>query len=182
MESLLQPLTRIMSIDIGMKNFSFGIEERDCFNDPLGHPELNGNMVVLENLEMKSQQAVVELLDSYHEIIKTCCGGIVIESQVRSNQICVKMQQHLVTYFMIVHPLLKVHLFQARHKLRIFPPEEPDRVKTYRQRKQYSVTKSLELLQKRGELAIIDKLNAQPKKDDMADVFLQLQAFKIMQQ
>jgi hypothetical protein len=46
------------------------------------------------------------------------------------------------------------------------------------QRKKWSVQKVTEILENRGETDILDGMKKKKKKDDLADVVVQLQAFK----
>ena len=47
-------------------------------------------------------------------------------------------------------------------------------------RKKWSVEQSIEILNNRGEIKILNKLTSAKKKDDLADVITQLQAFKYL--
>ena len=48
------------------------------------------------------------------------------------------------------------------------------------QRKKWSVQQAVDILCKREEMNIVDKIDSVSKRDDLADTFLQLQAYKIL--
>ena len=52
---------------------------------------------------------------------------------------------------------------------------------TQRQRKMWSVNKALEILKERNEDWVIEKIKQDKKKDDMADVIMQLEAYQAIQ-
>ena len=49
-----------------------------------------------------------------------------------------------------------------------------------RDRKKWSVNKAIEILTCRGEMDILENLTSVKKKDDLADVLVQLQSFKYL--
>ena len=48
------------------------------------------------------------------------------------------------------------------------------------ERKKWSVEKMVDIFLERGDIASIDEISNEKKKDDLADVFVQLQAFKFL--
>jgi hypothetical protein len=168
-------IQKLMSIDIGVVNFSYCIEERDITKDGCTIESIlqNGTITHLENQNI-TLKSVIDVLNALP--ISECNGGVIIENQLRANLKCVKMQQHIATYFMIVHPKIKVIPFSSKHKTHVFTDEKM----TKYQRKKYTVVKALELLSLRKDDAMIKTINSVKKKDDMADVIMQLQAYKII--
>lgn len=152
---------KILSIDVGLVNFSYCIKGSD------------GKITHIDRLAV-THKSVLELFKS---LDLSDCTTVIIENQMRVNIKCVRLQQHITTYFMIVHPQIKIVPFSSKHKTCVFTQEKM----TQRQRKMWSVNKALEILKERNEDWVIDKINHDKKKDDMADVIMQLEAYQVIQ-
>ena len=151
---------KILSIDVGMVNFSYCIRGYD------------GKITHIDRLSVNHKS----VLDLFKSLELSDCKTVIIENQLNVNMKCVRLQQHITTYFMIVHPHMKIVPFSSKHKTRVFTQEKM----TQRQRKMWSVNKALEILKERGEDWIIEKITKDKKKDDMADVIMQLEAYEVM--
>jgi hypothetical protein len=118
----------------------------------------------------------------------------VIEEQMafgkKLNKMAVKLGQHCYSYFTFLYGKSKVVFeFPAYHKTQVLGAEKEEGKpyksgkKRYKavdkpQRKKWAVEKALEILNNRGEIEVIEGMTTKKKKDDLADTFLQLQAFK----
>lgn len=224
-------MTRICSIDIGKKNFSFCVEEFDKkelinlknihinkrYNeDGTPTPEMqdileqvysNGKIILHDNVDLtyncdpkkkldpETFYNMIDVLDKYIEIWDTC-DAFVIEEQMsfgkKLNKMAVKLGQHCYSYFTFKYGRFKsVIEFPAFHKTQILgaPKVEGQPYKSGKkrwkamekpQRKKWSVNQAIEILNNRGEIDILDNLTNARKKDDLADVLTQLQAFKYL--
>lgn len=139
-----------------------------------------------------------EELDKYKEYWEKC-DIILIEEQMRFgkklNMMAVKLAQHCYSYFTFNYGRFKIIVeFPAYHKTQVLgaPKVEGKPYKSGKKRykameknprKDWSVEKCIEILTSRGEIDIIEKMTEKKgrkkrKLDDLADVVVQLQAFK----
>ena len=126
------------------------------------------------------------------------CSAFVVEKQMqfsgrgKNNPMAQKLGQHCYSYFTFRYgrerPVVE---FSAQHKTRILGAQKTA-VGVYKngktkwkgltkpQRKKWCVGKATEILRARGEESILEGLTTASKRDDLADVVCQLQAFKIL--
>jgi hypothetical protein len=133
-----------------------------------------------------------EQLDKYAEYWSTC-EAIIIEEQMsfggKTNTMAVKLGQHCFSYFTLRYDRsLSVMEFPAYYKTQILGAPKIAG-KAYKngnvrfkamekpQRKKWAVAKTVEILTDRNELETIQGMK---KKDDLADTFLMIQAFKYL--
>lgn len=143
------------------------------------------------------------LLDQYIDLWSRC-NYILIEEQMhfgsKINFTAVKLAQHCFSYFVYKFGRDKVILdFPAYHKTQVLgAPKIPG--KAYKSgltrfkamdkpaRKKWAVNKALSILSFRGEESLLSVSTSIPtskkqkkiKKDDLADTFLMIQAFKVL--
>lgn len=147
-------------------------------------------------LDPETFHNMVDLLDKYSEYWDKC-SYFVIEQQMsfgknKRNTMALKLGQHCYSYFTIRYGRFKrVVEFPAYHKTQVLGTEKI-RGKRYKNgnyqwktidkptRKKWSITRATELLHFRGEVGTIDNIKTKAKKDDLADTFCQLQAFKYL--
>jgi hypothetical protein len=132
-----------------------------------------------------------DLLDKYKEYWDKC-SVFVIEEQMRFGKIMnLKLEQHCYSYFSVVYGRFKqIVVFPAYHKTQVLGcqkiQKETKKGKiTYKAidkpaRKKWSIQKANIILQDRNDLETILNLTSKKKKDDLADVLCQLQAFKYL--
>jgi hypothetical protein len=139
-----------------------------------------------------------EELDKYKEYWEKC-DIFLIEEQMsfgkKLNKMAVKLAQHCYSYFTFNYGRFKTIVeFPAYHKTQVLgaPKVEGKPYKSGKKRykamektdrKKWSVEKCIEILTCRGEIDIIEKMTEKrgrkkAKLDDLADVVVQLQAFK----
>lgn len=137
---------------------------------------------------------MTDLLDDYASYWDNC-DAFVIEKQMsfgkRNNTMAVKLGQHCWSYFAFKYGRFKEIIeFPAYHKTQILGAKKIEkRTKkgkvTYKAidkpaRKKWSVTKATAILTERGDFETMSSLTSASKRDDLADVLCQLQAFKII--
>lgn len=165
----------------------------------------NGKIVLYKNLDLtKNCNAKLKLdtltfynmtkaLDEYKEYWEKC-SFFVIEEQMsfgkKINKMAMKLAQHCYSYFVIKYPNGKIPIeFPAYNKTQILGAPKVEgkpykngkvRYKAMEKgaRKKWSVEKAIEILTCRGEIEVLETLTTSKKKDDLADVLTQLQAFK----
>ena len=135
-----------------------------------------------------------DLLDEYASYFDKC-QTIVIEKQMsfgkKHNTMALKLAQHCFSYFVFRYGRFKQIIeFPAYYKTQILgAPKIETRLKNgkikYKSidkptRKKWSVIQTVEILNDRGDDNTISSLNSVKKKDDLADVITQLQAYKYL--
>ena len=91
-----------------------------------------------------------------------------------ANLKCVRLQQHLETYFMLRHPCAVVTVCPSSCKTKMYNFVS----KNYTARKKFAVQKTLELLAFSADRhrGIVAQIEGASKKDDLADCILQMYA------
>jgi hypothetical protein len=200
--------TTIASFDIGKCNFAFYIEEFDSdkllslkstkregkdFEDIMSTIYLNGNKVLYRNLDLtvgtekrkyldkKIYTNMITELDKYKEFFDKC-SIIVIEQQMSfklaQNTMALKLGQHCYSYFLFRYGDTKeIVEFPAYYKTQILGA--PKKL-TKPERKKWATEKCVDILMERGDMDTLDEIMSKKKKDDLADVLIQLQSFKFL--
>ena len=161
----------ITSIDIGIRNFCVYVENNDkqcvlleIFN--LG--AVNSGMRIYENLN-----EVVLHLNTYI----SNSSIILIEQQVKMNPKALKVQYVLVGILLGIGVSIKnIKIYPAYNKTKLL--NAPANI-TKPQRKKWAVEMALLLLAEREDYDTFNIIANAPKKDDMADAFLQCYTFKL---
>lgn len=110
------------------------------------------------------------------------CSIFIIEQQMsfgmkKINTMALKLGQHCRSYFIYKYRNTKETVeFPAYHKTQVFGAGKMSKP----ERKKWSVEKCANILLQRGDLDTLDILSEAKKRDDLADVFTQLQAFKFL--
>lgn len=160
---------------------------------------LHKNLDLTENCDPKAKldpetfHNMNDVLDNYLEYWDKC-SAVVIEEQMsfgkKLNKMAMKLAQHCYSYFTFKYGRYKsIVEFPAYHKTQVLgaPKVEGKPYKSGKkrykamekpQRKKWSVEKAVEILTSRGETDVLDNLTSVKKRDDLADVLTQLQAFK----
>src|SRR3990167_2610973 len=162
---------RIASFDIGKKNFAFCVEEFS--------PENVRNAILPRLKERFTDNGIpTEKMQECIDIV--CSLGFIIEYQnLDLTENCDKRKKlDPETFHNLTETLEKYN--ELRDSCDIFVIEQQIRKKAMAkpQRKKWSVEKALEILFDREENQMTDKIESVVKKDDLADTFLQLQAYK----
>lgn len=165
----------------------------------------NGSKILYENvditdgckkslyLDSKTFYNMTRLLDSYEDYWSQC-DGVIIEMQMafgnKRNTMALKLGQHCWSYFSIRYPEMLVLEFPAYHKTQVLGAQK--NMKTTKKgtikyevmdkpsRKKWSVDKAMSILAERNDFETMSELTSAKKKDDLADVLCQLQAYKIL--
>lgn len=157
--------------------------------------DLTDNCEKGKYLDPETFHNMVDLLDKYSEYWDKC-SYFVIEEQMnfgkKRNPMALKLGQHCYSYFVFRYGRFKnIVEFPSYHKTQILGCEKI-KGKKYKngnfrwkaidkpERKKWSIVKATEILTNRGEQDTIDNIKSKTKKDDLADVICQLEAFKYL--
>jgi len=196
----------IASFDIGKNTFSYCVEEmnaeqvKEIVSD---HTRLHrrskkkiycnrlllcGTIVLWETNPITDdnknydRKALFSLLESKREIWEKC-DHVVIEQQlevVRFKQVnikAIKIGEATLSWFIIHFPEKQFEVFGSSNKTRVL--NAPKKLKKL-ERKKWAVEKARELLVERKDEESLKIMEDLKKRDDVADCFLQLQAWKLM--
>lgn len=169
----------------------------------------NGKNILFENsdltegcekgsyLDPETFHNMTDLLDQYVEYWDQC-DAFVIEKQMsfgkgKTNPMAIKLGQHCYSYFAFKYGRLKqIVEFPAYHKTQVLGAKKIETGRKTKKgkvlykamdkpaRKKWSVSKATEILKDRKDFDTIASLTSARKRDDLADVLCQLQAFKIL--
>ena len=164
----------------------------------------NGQKILLENVDLTKDTNKDLYLDSliFHNMTKLLdyyieywdqCDIFIIEKQMsfrgKINTMALKLAQHCWSYFALKYGLSKeIVEFPAYHKTQILGAAKDEKYNkggklTYKaidkaSRKKWCIEKALDILTIKNDLDTIIYIKSKRKKDDLADVICQLQAFK----
>ena len=159
-----------------------------------------GSRILLENVDLchgcdsrlyldpKVFVNMTHLLDLYSEYWGNC-DFILIEKQMsfgkgKTNTMALKVGQHCYSYFSIKYPSAKIIEFPAYLKTQVLGAKKVLKKSKYQgidkpARKKWCENKAIEILELRNDSDGLCKIRNARKRDDMADVICQLQAFKL---
>jgi hypothetical protein len=167
---------------------------------------MNGKSILFENsdltegckkssyLDPETYHNMTDLLDQYINYWDQC-DAFVIEKQMsfgkRHNTMALKLGQHCWSYFSFKYGRFKEIIeFPAYHKTQILGAKKIETIMKKGNvkytsidkpaRKKWSVEKAMSILKERNDFDTISSLTSARKRDDLADVLCQLQAFKIL--
>lgn len=156
--------------------------------------DLTENTVKGKYLDPEIFHNLTDLMDKYTEYWDKC-EAFVIEMQMafrgKYNTMALKIGQHCYSYLAIRYGRFKpVIEFPAYHKTLVLGAQK---IKTkwksgkvrYKNidkpaRKKWCVEKATAILAERNDFKTMSELTSKKKKDDLADVLCQLQAFKVL--
>lgn len=183
---------RICAFDLGVKNFAVAIE---CFNKTKLNKNqddvyMEGKLEFLDKQnfspDTKGSKITNKILETLNEYIKTIlskleeCDIILIEKQFKcrgvQNATCIHLEHHLqgILMWALQHKKIKIEVYASRHKTKTFDENQM----TKNQRKKWTVNEASNILLAREDYTMLDIFNKK-KKDDMADVIMMIQAYKM---
>jgi hypothetical protein len=213
---------RILSIDIGVHNMAFYIEEFDLCDiqklecgktsryDLNGCPtpqwkELlnkvynNGKKILLDRVDLSDKKGTLFDLKTFINLSNYLENNkkeinqvdiIVIEQQMKTNPMAQRLEQHCVSWFTFMYLDTKeIVIFPSRNKTQVLGApkkvynqnKEVWKKMTKHQRKKWACDEASFILTLRNDtdsLHFIFNIN-KSKRDDLSDVIVQLNAFKI---
>ena len=167
---------------------------------------LNGKIIMFKNtdltkncdhhsyLEDEYLHNLTDLLDKHSEHWDKC-ETFIIEKQMsfgkKHNTMALKIAQHCWSYFAFKYGRFKnIIEFPAYHKTQVLGAEKLKKETktgkiTYKTvdkptRKKWSIQKAISILKTREDETTLSCLTSNKKKDDLADVLCQIQAYKIL--
>ncbi len=176
----------------------------DSFQTILNKVFANGKVILYKNsdithgcdpkvkLDPKTFYNMNDLLTDHIEYFKNC-SLILIEKQMMfgklTNPMAVKLAQHCYSFFTIcLSPSIKIIEYDAYNKTQVLGCKmdtvlskkgvEKFKAVDKPTRKKWAITKCIDILTIRNDAETLTFIKTQKKKDDLADVLVQLQAFK----
>ena len=199
-------ITEILNLPKIDKNKRYNLNGTitDEFKENLNKIYLNGKNILFENLditkncqkksylELEMFYNMTEMLDLYEDFWKQC-DIFLIEQQMsfgkNRNTMALKLGQHCQSYFSIKYGRnVDIIEFPAYNKTNILGAEKiytgkgKNKYKTIDKpaRKKWSIEKAKDIFTLRNDLESLEIILSSRKKDDLADVLCQLQAFKVI--
>lgn len=199
-------ITEILNLPKIDKNKRYNLNGTitDEFKENLNKIYLNGKNILFENLditkncqknsylELEMFYNMTEMLDLYEDFWKQC-DIFLVEQQMsfgkNRNTMALKLGQHCQSYFSIKYGRnVDIIEFPAYNKTNILGAEKiytgkgKNKYKTIDKpaRKKWSIEKAKDIFTLRNDLESLEIIISSRKKDDLADVLCQLQAFKVI--
>jgi hypothetical protein len=172
------------------------IIDRTCTN---GKVILYKNVDLTKNVENNTiinpeyYYNMTDVLDEFSDYWDKC-HTIIIEKQmafgVQNNIMAIRLGQHCWSYFVCKYGRDKELIeFPAYHKTQVLGAEKVEvkstkgvrfKSMTKPKRKKWCIQKAMHIFTIRDDQETLDKMKKTKKKDDLADVLCQLQAYKIL--
>lgn len=150
----------IASFDIGEKNLAYVVGTINNLID-----------MKLINVKKRKYQTIPESCELISEELKSRnwidCDRILIERQMKSNVRCQRISQHVWTWFRVSYPSIPVSYISPILKTK--NSKEP---MNYVRRKKWAIEETKKSLI--DDKMYLEKFLALPKKDDVADAYLQM--------
>jgi hypothetical protein len=165
----------VLSIDPGRVNLAVRIERWSI--DKTITPLLFVKLDLEEDDAISPYIKALNFLDKNEELLLTV-NIMVIEKQLPFNYKCVRISQHLITYFMTLtmNNDLLPSIYEIDSKLKGECLGAPKSLND-KDLKKWAVTKAIEILEARGDKYSLDILNnIGKKKDDLADTVVQVES------
>lgn len=149
-----------------------------CKNILLRNTDLTKGCDKSKYIDLKVCYNITEYLDSYKEYFDKC-SYIVVEQQMsfgkKKNTLCVKIAQHILSYFIINYHTFKVIVeYPSYNKTQVL---NAPRKMNKPERKKWAVMKALSILDKRGDKETFKHIEKSKKKDDLSDTIVMTQSF-----
>lgn len=163
----------IAGIDPGVVHFCIRVEERTEKKFIKTHLNIKESLNQDEELfdETKVYYNLITLLDKHKKLFLNC-DIISIERQLKQNQPCVRIMQHLITYFTILFNGTTCLLCDICPKFKYRSLGAPKEVKGYELKNKWGPNKALEICEKRGDKSSMATIRGVSKKNDYADVII----------
>ena len=166
----------------------------------------NGETILFQNVDITANcdkksylenemfHNMTDIFDQYIEFWDTC-DAFVVEKQMsfgkKHNTMALKLGQHCWSYFAFKYNRFKELVeFPAYHKTQVLGSAKTPKVgkggkTTYKAidkpaRKKWCIQEAIKILELRNDIETLSIMTDRKKKDDLADVLCQLQAFKIL--
>ena len=179
----------IGSFDIGEKNFAYCIGNDTCINrwvhvdvmfdtttttttTPSSHQPRQPSQRRRRQPIIDSCKRISDVLDAEDW---TKCDEIIIEQQMTRNVRAQRVAQHVWTWFSIKYPLTNPSFVASSLKTQSFIGK--NELKNGKERKEWSVNKTKQLLIEMNDIDNLARLETNNKRDDLCDAYLQLRAY-----
>lgn len=199
----------IASFDMGTRNFAFCVEEIKDAHLPPHKPRFeldgtpteeyreyletyvypSGRLVEMKCIDLKERTTssiyltLTQVLDTYAKLWDAV-DVFLVEQQMayghhKANIQALRLAQHCLSYFYTIYgPFKKIQEFSSTHKTRVLGCPKTNR-RTHKERKTFSVELVSKVLSTRLD-PCLDYFQAFPKKDDVSDCVLMIQAYKVL--
>lgn len=161
----------ISSFDLGTKNFAFLIARID--NDKRINILEWENVDVSANTWFEILQNVNNLLHNYGDLLSISDVCLVEKQMTRLNMKATKLSYHVMSFFNIIWPHVKVIEYSAANKTRTFTFTKM----TKKQRKQYCIDKTVDILIEKNEHDNLAILLCHKKMDDICDTYQMVNSY-----
>ncbi len=161
----------ISSFDLGVKNFAFLIA---YINE---HKQIK--ILEWENVDISGEtwydvlQNVNTLLFQYTSLLSICDICLVEKQMTRLNMKASKLSYHVMSFFNIIWPHVKVIEYSASHKTHTFTHNKM----TKKERKQYCITKTIDTLILKKDYENLSELLCNKKMDDKCDTYQMIDSY-----
>ena len=166
-------MTWIAAFDLGVNNFAFIIVDVTNILKP--------SIMLWENINVNDTnwfnvlQNVNTVLFEHASLFALCKVCLVEKQMTRLNMKASKLSYHVMSFFNIIWPYIKVIEYSAAHKTHTFTSQKMDK----KARKKYCIDKTLDDFIKLNDYKSLGLMMSCKKMDDLADVYQMVQTYLI---
>lgn len=188
----VEDLLKIQNIPKPLRYYKDGTTKPD-FSKVVKDVCKTGKIILLENIDLTDNcensktldpQVFINMnciLDKYKNYWDKCCS-FVIEQQMgfgkKRNYMALKLGQHCFSYFLFNYSNFKETVeFPSYNKTQIMGATK--KMSKY-ERKMWAVKTSMDILLDRNDDVSLENIQNRKKRDDVADVIVQLQSYKYL--
>lgn len=157
---------KLVAFDMGKRNFAWAIVEVTEITERFVVHSFDkkdlGTDHIFHNLHLYLQEQEAHFQD---------CDVILIEQQMKTNIVALKMAQHVYAFFLLRHATKTVLEYSSVHKTRVFGLGSTTKSK----RKKFAIEQVHKLLE--SDPVMLDMLSLHQKQDDICDCILMCLAY-----
>lgn len=161
----------ICSFDLGIRNFAFIVVYIT--------PSFHANILLWENIDIHAEKwfdilsNINKLLFDYEFLFSSCDVCLVEKQMKKLNVKATKLSYHVMSFFNIVWPHVKVIEYSASHKTRTFTHQKM----TKKERKLHCINHTIEILVSKRDYDNLAHLLCCKKMDDKCDTYQMINSY-----
>jgi hypothetical protein len=162
----------ISAFDLGIKNFAFLIAHVSLCDKRIKILEWE-NIDISANTWFEILQNVNTVLYDYSHLLSTCDICLVEKQMTRLNMKATKLSYHVMSFFNIIWPHIKVIEYSAANKTHTFTRKKMDK----KQRKQHCIDHTVDILLEQKDYENLAELLCNKKMDDKCDTYQMIHSY-----
>lgn len=162
----------VSAFDLGIKNFAFLIADVSLCDKRIKILEWE-NIDISADTWFEILQNVNTVLHDYSYLLSICEVCLVEKQMTRLNMKATKLSYHVMSFFNIIWPHVKVIEYSAANKTHTFTRKKMDK----KQRKQHCIDHTVDILLEQKDYENLAELLCNKKMDDKCDTYQMIHSY-----